>query len=160
MKRFLSFILAVVLCFGLGATVFAEADDLLPVVDDGVRDGLKEKYDELKEIRENIRLQNEVMKEKVEVIRSLNEEARRNKDWDALKTIREYRRNNIDIRIEKLGLRKRSLDIMDLLDEARESRNPELALEALDQLIALGYQVVALNGRQIENMDACIEELQ
>lgn len=159
MKKILSLFLTAVLVLGLGAFVFAESENNLEDQPYS-REELREKFDQLKAIRETIKDQRETISEKAQTIRDHRRNARKDRDWEALETIREYRKTNIDIRIKKLELKKDRLDVFDLLDQARANRDMELALEALDQLIELANKDIEYNKEIIENMDNCIEELQ
>lgn len=167
MKRVLLLTLVAVLIAGISIPVFAAVDEPVEQQEEQLRllseeemGELREKIEEVRTLRETIREQKSTLREKFEVIAEIRRQAGSERDWDTLRKIREYRRVNIQIKMDLLELRLARMDVFDMLDEAREARNPELAGQALDELILNLKEVVALNEQAIENAQACIEELQ
>jgi uncharacterized membrane protein len=174
MKKLTSLLLVIVLTTGLCTFAFAEAEEPVrerkaymtaerpltgAVVSDEDREIIRRMHEEIRELRETIGAQQETLREKFTQINQLREEALRNKDWETLKTIREYRRINIRIRISILELRYARMDIFDLLDEARQAQDVQMFIGGLEQLIENLRGVVELNDQAIVNADACIEEV-
>jgi TolA-binding protein len=174
MKKLVSLILIVVLTAGMTTVASAQSEE--PAAErraylslerplrvyeatEEERETIKQLQGEIRELRETIKEQHEILKEKSARINELKKDAMQNGDWETLKTIREYRRVNIRIKISILELRYERMDIFDLLDEARRNQDVQMYIEGLEQLIENIRGVVELNGQAIANADACIEEI-
>jgi molybdopterin converting factor small subunit len=161
MKKVISILLVAVLALGLTSFAFAEEEvevdrEVLKAEKAEERETIKELREEIGRYREALKESDEELRGKYSEAKELYREARKNKDYETMKTILSYKKIHLGYRIDMTSLQIEKIEAHEAIQAAREAGDIDALIAALEDLVSILGRELNLAGEMIANIDECI----